>query len=187
MTDNAFTYVRNRSLRELLARARDQAPHHPALPAADQRQGRALSPDDGARVGLRDGLSLSSPPKSGPATLAALLQRAQTPQRIGRPAADQPRSRGVGEQQPRGLASGGDRADHSTVFVLDETGQPTGGRRPGRDLGRAARRAARGPRRERPRDHRHRDRGRSRRGGGRGPGASPSTNPFSPQFQRRQR
>src|SRR5436190_7750938 len=48
MTDNGFSYVKNRSLRELLAH---RGIHHlatGALPAAHQRQGRALPPDDGA-------------------------------------------------------------------------------------------------------------------------------------------
>jgi integrase-like protein len=53
MTDNAFSYVRNRSLRELLAdrgikHIRTQAP-----PAQDQRQGRALPPNRGPRMGVR--------------------------------------------------------------------------------------------------------------------------------------
>jgi transposase len=49
---------------------RDPAPHHKALPAPHQRQGRALPPDDGARVGLRPHLPLTPRPSSRPATLA---------------------------------------------------------------------------------------------------------------------
>jgi Integrase core domain len=41
MTDNAFAYIHNRSLRELLHQ-RDRPPPHAALHAAHQRQGRAL-------------------------------------------------------------------------------------------------------------------------------------------------
>ena len=59
MTDNAFAYVKNRSLRELLARRGIKPPAHQALPATHQRQGRALPPDDGARVGLRAHLPLT--------------------------------------------------------------------------------------------------------------------------------
>ena len=39
---------------------RHPPPDHPALPAAHQRQGRALPPDDGPRVGLRPQLPLTS-------------------------------------------------------------------------------------------------------------------------------
>ena len=53
MTDNAWTYVKSRDLRRLLDRTRDPAPHDQAVPAPHQRQGRALPPDDGARMGLR--------------------------------------------------------------------------------------------------------------------------------------
>ena len=62
MTDNACSYVKNRSLRELLAATRDPPPHHPALPAPHQRQGRALPPDHGPRMGLRPRLPLTPTP-----------------------------------------------------------------------------------------------------------------------------
>ena len=39
--------------RDRLPRDRDPPPAHPALPAADQRQGRALHPHDARRLGLR--------------------------------------------------------------------------------------------------------------------------------------
>src|SRR4051812_42068662 len=67
-------------------RRRDQAPAHPALSPADQRQGRALPPDDGEGVGLRRGLSLTPPSQRGPATLAAPLQRDEAPQLTWGPA-----------------------------------------------------------------------------------------------------
>ena len=51
MTDNGSAY-RSHALAPRLRRAR-AAPHaHPALHAADQRQGRALHPDQPARMGL---------------------------------------------------------------------------------------------------------------------------------------
>ena len=74
MTDNGFSYVKNRSLRELLAQQRHPPPHHRALPAAHQRQGRALPPDHGTRMGLRARLPLTSTPQRRPATLARQLQ-----------------------------------------------------------------------------------------------------------------
>ena len=47
MTDNAWDYTKNRSLRELLASHAIRHLTHPALPAADERQGRTLPPDHG--------------------------------------------------------------------------------------------------------------------------------------------
>jgi len=51
MTDNAFAYVNNRSLRELLAAARSNT--YAPRPTAKTTQGRALPPNDGQRMGLR--------------------------------------------------------------------------------------------------------------------------------------
>ena len=51
MTDNAWSYIHNRSLRELLARHGIRHLTTRALPAPHQRQGRALPPDDGATSG----------------------------------------------------------------------------------------------------------------------------------------
>ena len=62
MTDNAWSYTHNRSLRELLASARSGTSHAQAPPAAE-REGRALPPDDGARMGLRPPLPLLSTPR----------------------------------------------------------------------------------------------------------------------------
>ena len=92
MTDNAWSYAHNRSLRELLGRARHQAPDHPALPAAHQRQGRALPPNHGPRVGLRPEPTAHTATATEPCHTGSPLQRAQTPQLDRRPAADQPRS-----------------------------------------------------------------------------------------------
>jgi hypothetical protein len=79
MTDNAWAYTQNRSLRELLGRRGTPSAHAP-LSASHERQGRAFPPDDVTRVGLRPSLPLVSTPRRGPATLARVLQRAQTAQ-----------------------------------------------------------------------------------------------------------
>ena len=92
MTDGAWSYTRNRVLR----RTADRTPHpphrHAALHAALEREGGALPPDHGTRVG--QGPALPQPPRPQPsaATLARALQRAQTPQLPRRPTPDQPRS-----------------------------------------------------------------------------------------------
>ena len=96
MTDNAFVYTKSSELARLLAERRIRPPHHPAPPPPDQRQGRALPADDGARVGLRAHLPLIRRSCRGAATLDYLLQRTQTPLGDRGPAADQPCSRRVG-------------------------------------------------------------------------------------------
>ena len=92
MTDNGFSYVKNRSLRELLAEPRHPPSHQRALPAAHQRQSRALPADDGARMGIRPRLPLTSTPQPSAATLARQLQPATATQLTRRPATNQPRS-----------------------------------------------------------------------------------------------
>ena len=93
MTDNPLEpTARNRSLRELLAGTQHPPSENAEAAAAGQRQGRALPPDDGPRVGLRPPLPLLPTPRRRPATLAALLQRTQTPQLPRRTTAPQPRS-----------------------------------------------------------------------------------------------
>ena len=78
MTDNAWVYVKQpRPSAQLLARHADPAPHDQALPAAHQRQGRALPPDDGARMGLRARLPLTPRTRRRAATLARPLQHAR--------------------------------------------------------------------------------------------------------------
>jgi hypothetical protein len=72
-------------------------PRHPppqdqALPAPHQREGGALPPDDGARMGVRAQLPLTSTPQRRPATLAPQLQPPATAQLNRRPAPNQPRS-----------------------------------------------------------------------------------------------
>ena len=92
MTDNHWSYTRNRSLRELLADRGDPTPADAETPPANQRQGRALPPDDGAGMGLRPALPQLSTPRDRTATLAPLLQPAQTTQLPRRATANQPRS-----------------------------------------------------------------------------------------------
>ena len=92
MTDNHWSYTRNRSLRELLSAHSDQAPAHAQASPAGERESRALPPDDGQGVGVRPPLPQLSTPRRGTATLAALLQPAQTAQLAQRATADQPRS-----------------------------------------------------------------------------------------------
>ena len=93
MTDNGFSYVKNRSLRELLARHGIRHLTDRALPATHQRQSRALPPNDGPRMGLRPPLPLTSTPR--PAALPHWLNHYNTTtaaQLTRRPAPDQPRS-----------------------------------------------------------------------------------------------
>jgi transposase len=71
-------------------RARDPSPDDSYAAPAGQRQGRALPPDDGPRVGLRRPLPVLSTPRRRAATLAALLQRAQAARLLRRATADQP-------------------------------------------------------------------------------------------------
>ena len=78
--------LRHAAARTRAARpSRDPAPHHQALPAAHQRQGRALPPNDGARVGLRARLPLTPRTAPRPATLARPLQRARPHSSTRRP------------------------------------------------------------------------------------------------------
>ena len=72
MTDNGSAY---RSIAHALAcRALGHPPHpHPPLPAAHQRQGRALHPHDARRLGLRGDLPRLAPAHRGAIRLAGLL------------------------------------------------------------------------------------------------------------------
>jgi transposase len=92
MTDNAWIYVRSRASATAAHPPSDPPPRHQALPAAHQRQGRALPPDDGARVGVRARLPLPSRTNRRPATLARPLQHDAATQLTRRPTPDQPRS-----------------------------------------------------------------------------------------------
>jgi hypothetical protein len=70
---------------------RHRAPLHTHLPAADERQGRALHPDAAHRVGLRAQLSLERRPSSSARRLPALVQQTPPAQLATSAAADQPR------------------------------------------------------------------------------------------------
>jgi transposase InsO family protein len=92
MTDNAFSYVKNRSLGELLeqrsVRHLRTQPYRPRTNGKVER----FHQTNGARVGLRTCLSLAPSPQPRFSTRARLLQRAQAAQLGRRPTADQPRS-----------------------------------------------------------------------------------------------
>jgi hypothetical protein len=92
MTDNGFSYVKNRSLRELLRPARRPPPHNRTLPATHQRQGRTLPPNDGARMGVRTRLPLTSTNATRRCHTGSTTTTAQAPQLARRPAPNQPRS-----------------------------------------------------------------------------------------------
>jgi len=94
MTDNAFAYIHNRSLRELLA-AHDIRHLTITLPATNKRQGRALPTNPQTRMGTRPDLPLLTPPSPSPDTLGQLLQRATPPLRTRRPPAHHPRSQPI--------------------------------------------------------------------------------------------
>src|SRR5207248_667927 len=68
-----------------------QAPLHPHLPAAHERQSRAPHPDAAAGVGLRPQLPLEQPPRTRPPRLPTLVQQTPTAQRARRPTPNQPR------------------------------------------------------------------------------------------------
>jgi hypothetical protein len=92
MSDNAWAYVHNRFTGRTARPARNPAPQDRALPAPDQRQGRALPPNDGAGMGLRTQLPLTRTPQPSPARMAQPLQPDPTPQLARRPTPNQPRS-----------------------------------------------------------------------------------------------
>jgi transposase InsO family protein len=92
MTDNAWNYTPNSSLRELLfdhhvKHLRTQA-YRPQTNGKVER----FSRDHVPRMGLRHDLPLKPPPRPGTATLARALQQHQTPFRNREPATHQPRS-----------------------------------------------------------------------------------------------
>ena len=91
MTDNAFAYVKNRSLRELLARRGIRhlttEPYRPRTNGKVERFHQTTACD-----GLRTLLPLTPPTQPGAAILARPLQPAQATQLNRRPATYQPRS-----------------------------------------------------------------------------------------------
>ncbi len=92
MTDNAFAYARNRSLRELLDL--HDIKHLLTNPYRPQTNGKVerFHQTHATRMGLRHDLPLTPPPQQSPATLARPLQRTPTTQLNRRPTPDQPRS-----------------------------------------------------------------------------------------------
>ena len=78
MTDNGSAY-RSQRFRQALAARRPQAQAHPALHAAHQRQGRALHPDQPARMGLPARLRELGRANRSHAPLAPRLQSPPTP------------------------------------------------------------------------------------------------------------
>ena len=104
-TDNAWTYIHNRGLRELLDRARHPAPADPAAHPQAQRQGRALPADPGPRMGLRTALPLKHHPSRSAPDLARSTTTPPGPtarSATGRPSAASPFGRTRGR-----TASGG--------------------------------------------------------------------------------
>jgi hypothetical protein len=89
LTDNAKAY----HARAWIERARRLGieRRYTHLPAADERQGRALHPDAAHRVGLRAQLSLERRPSSSARRLPALVQQTPPAQLATSAAADQPR------------------------------------------------------------------------------------------------
>jgi transposase InsO family protein len=99
MTDNAWSYTHNRSLRELSASARIK--HLTTQPYRPRINGKvepfpqimaANGPTASRRMGLRPRVQLTPPPQPSPVTLEPALQPAQTPQLNRSPTTDQPRS-----------------------------------------------------------------------------------------------
>jgi hypothetical protein len=89
MTDNAFNYTKNRSLRELLVdRAIDHRTTRPYRPRTNGKVER-FHQKDGARVGIRPDVPLKQRTQARAATLARPLQRATPPQRPRQPTTDQ--------------------------------------------------------------------------------------------------
>ncbi len=89
MTDNGSAY-RQPSLAPRLRRARAASPSHPAVHAADQRQGRALHPDQSARVGVCAPLCELARAHRRAQSLARPLQHRPAACRPGPPAARHP-------------------------------------------------------------------------------------------------
>jgi hypothetical protein len=83
MSDNAFVYTRNRSLRELLERSGIRHLVIEAYRPQNQRQGRALPADPQARVGARPGLPILRASGSSPETLGRALQPNKAPLGVG--------------------------------------------------------------------------------------------------------
>ena len=92
MTDNAWSYTKNQSLRELLARHEHPPPaaRGPTGPGPTARSN--ASTRRWPRMGIRHHLPLTAPPQPKPCHTGSSTTTAQTPQLTRRPATDQPRS-----------------------------------------------------------------------------------------------
>ena len=112
LTDNAFVYRHNRSLRELLAEHGDPPPASSAPPPqANGRSSATSRPSSANGRSARSTARATTAPS--PVTLAALLQRAQTTQLARRPATDQPRP-----QRPEAGHLGADRLPKRRVALI---------------------------------------------------------------------
>jgi hypothetical protein len=144
LTDNAWSYTKNKGLAELLDRRaiahRRTKPYSPKTNGKVERLHQTMD-REWAR-GLT--LPLERGPSSGPGTLARALQHPQAPQRDRQPAADQSRSQGVGARQ---LVRGRSRRPH-----LRPASRSPASRRPGTTRPGEAARAASAPR-ARPQVH----------------------------------
>ena len=108
MSDNGSCYVSGAHA-EACPRALAAPPAHPALPAADQRQSRALHPDTHQPLGLWSHLRLLGRAHGGAARLAFPLQL-QTTTRLPRPPAARSSACRAKEQRLRELQLARDRA-----------------------------------------------------------------------------
>jgi hypothetical protein len=105
MSDNAFAYVNNRSLRELLARHGIRhlttEPYRPRTNGKIERFHQTMARE----WSLRAQLPLTPPTQPSTATPARALQHHQTAQLDRRPATTQPRSTSVGRTPSHGASS----------------------------------------------------------------------------------
>ena len=79
LTDNAKNYTRSQAFAAALAELGARHKRHPAVPAPDQRQGRAVQPDPAQRVGLRPPLRHEPGAARRPARLRRPLQPSDDP------------------------------------------------------------------------------------------------------------
>ena len=94
MTDNGACY---RSHAFAARSATASSTTDPALPTADQREGRTLQPHPRRRMGLRPALPLRRTPAQPPTPTGCILQSPPTPHRHRRPRPLRPRSQPHGE------------------------------------------------------------------------------------------
>ena len=100
LSDNGACY-RSLVFAAALVKIQDPSPADPALPAPDQRQGRALPPHPGPRVGLPTRLGQQRGTSSRTASLPRPLQLRSTPHRTQRKTPSHPHTQRC--QEPRGI------------------------------------------------------------------------------------